>query len=115
MVWRAIACTTASRFFERCDSSRMTKLRCVSCSTCAVTSVEVPNQRATRPWLSCSGTTRVRKARNTPSAPRSGKVMSNGMPVRTDSFQRATTSGSTAGSCTRCQPSPSIWAGVVPV
>ena len=41
--------------------------------------------------------------------------MSNSLPVRTESFQRATTSGSTAGSCTRCQPSPSICSGVVPV
>src|SRR3982074_1622992 len=115
MVWRAIAWTTASRFFERCESSRMTKLRWLSCSTCAVMSVLVPNQRATRPWLSRSGITRVRNGRNTPSAPLSGNVMSNGSPPPTDSCQRAVTSGSTAGSCTRCQPSPSICSGVVPV
>ena len=41
--------------------------------------------------------------------------MSKGLPVCTESFQRAVTSANTAGSCTRCQPSPSICSGVVPV
>ena len=81
----------------------------------AVTSVFVPNQRTTRPSPSRSGNTRVRNGRNPPSAPRSGNVISKDSPVATDACQRSSTAGSTAGSCTDCQPQPSICSGVVPV
>ncbi len=78
-------------------------------------SVFVPNQRTTRPEEFFSGWIRVRKGRNFPSAPRSGKVMSNGSPVAMEVFQRSSTAGSASGSCTLCQPHPSICSGVVPV
>ena len=78
-------------------------------------SVLVPNQRTMWPRLSRIGTMRVRNGRKTPSAPLSGKVMSNGSPVASELLNRSSTAGSTAGSWTDCQPQPSISCGVVPV
>ena len=64
---------------------------------------------------STSGLTRVRKGRNSPSAPLSGNTMSNGSPVAMERFHRSITCGSSSGSWTLCQPQPSICSGVVPV
>ena len=57
---------------------------------------------------------RVRNGRNTPSAPLSGKVISNRDPVAIAAVQRSIIPGSTSGSWTLCQPQPSISAGVCP-
>ena len=48
-------------------------------------------------------------------APRSGNSMSKGSPVAIDCCQRSSTLGRASGSCTLCQPQPSISARVVPV
>lgn len=82
---------------------------------CSSTSVLVPNQRTISPAALRTGLTRVRKCRKRPSAPRRGKVISNGCPLRIDVCQRSSTRGSSTGSCTLCQPQPSISGGVVPV
>ena len=51
-----------------------------------------------QPAESFTGIMRVRKGRNTPSAPRRGNSISNGSPVASDSFHRSRTFGSTLGS-----------------
>ena len=78
-------------------------------------SVLVPNQNRSSPFLPWDGITRVRNGRNTPSSPFNGNVISNGCPVAMEAFQRSITLGSSSGSCTTCQPQPSICSGVVPV
>src|ERR1039458_7759995 len=99
------------------DDSTIAANRTCASSACfrSDTSVLVPNHCWTRPCASLSGITRVRKGRKTPSAPRKGKVISNGAPVAREAFQRSTTAGKACGSWTLCQPQPSICAGVVPV
>ena len=85
-----------------------------SARTWAPISVLTPNQRTTRPEASRSGTIRVRNGRNTPSAPRRGKTISNGSPVAIEAAQTAVTRGSASGSWTLCQPQPAMAACVVP-
>src|ERR1039458_2035572 len=109
-----------SRSLERIESSDDSTIAanraCASSARfCSDTSVLVPNHCWTRPCSSFSGTTRVRKRRKTPSAPRKGKVISNGAPVAREAFQRSTTPGRPCGSWTLCQPQPFICCGVVPV
>lgn len=91
-----------------------TTSRRASSSSWALTSVLTPNQRAICPDASRNGETRVRNGRSTPSAPRSGNTISNGSPVSIDDWNRAVTASTCPGSCTACQPQPSISAGDVP-
>jgi len=86
-----------------------------SASTRSEMSVLVPNHCTTCPWESRRGMTRVKNGRNRPSAPRRGNTMSKGAPVAIDAFHSSSTFGSVAGSCTLCQPQPSICSGVAPV
>ena len=81
----------------------------------SVTSVFVPNHWSTFPSASFRGKTRVRNGRKIPSAPRRGNSISNICPVAIEDLHCFSTFGSTAGSCTFCQPQPSICSGVVPV
>lgn len=85
-----------------------------SARACAPISALTPNQRTTRPEASRRGTIRVRNGRNTPSAPRRGKTISNGAPVAIEAVQTAMTRGSSAGSWTLCQPQPAMASWVLP-
>jgi hypothetical protein len=85
-----------------------------SAATRSAISVLTLNQINTVPSESHTGWARVRKRRKVPSAPRNGKIISNGSPAVIATVQRAVTSGSRTGSFTDCQPQPAISAGVLP-
>ena len=79
-------------------------------------SVLAPNQREIAPpQASRIGAARDRNQRYWPSAPRSGKVSSQGSPVSIAWANFAATASRWSGWCTDRQPSPDIAARAVPV
>src|SRR3569832_536293 len=107
---------TAKRATTRLSSRHTTQTRTAfsACSSCD-TSVLVPNHCRILPAASRKGATEVKNEWYMPSARRSGKDIWNGSPVERALFHCARTEGSTCGSCTLCQPQPSICFGVAPV
>ena len=104
---------SASALADRCCSSLCRSAS--SMSRWRVTSVLVPNQRATSPRPLRIGTARLRNQRYCPSAPRSGKVSSHSLPSRTAAANRAATASTWSGWWTDRQPVPRISSRFVPV
>src|ERR1700681_4839651 len=75
--WRAMLRTTASRFFERCASSRRVSLRCSSAAFSAVTSIEVHST----PWPFAFGDIGSTQSRNHSVPPARARAMSRLSPL----------------------------------
>ena len=109
------AYSAAALAWSSCASASLRSRSSASAIVCSEMSVLTPYHAVTAPAAPCVGTIRVRNGRNDPSLLRRGKTISNGSPVAMEPRQTARTRGSSIGSCTLCQPQPSISAGVVPV